>query len=165
MSSRAAQSTTEPADHSTVAAYEPAAERLFNPTRLDRIAARIRASALDRALADGADPSGSPRLAARAAVLASGEGRAQIAENLERLLAAADHPRGAWTVRPDRAAVATNRQAIRDLVELLRANVPVYVCGLASLQRLLRDGSGSVYVGDAERLRANLERARAASCR
>ncbi len=163
MSTRTAiQTATDSNAHAAVAACEHAAERVLNPSGLDRLAARLHAAGLDRRIAAGADPASSPRLAARAAVLAGPEARVQIAEDLERLLGAAEHPRGAWTVRPHREAVTANRAAVRDVVDLLRGPAPLYVRGMAALCGLLRDGTGPAYVGDADRLAAGIEDAHAA---
>ncbi len=165
MSARSAvQTPPGPSSQAVVARCGRTAARVLEPGRADRLAARLRSGALDRGLAAGADPTSSPRLAARAAALGSRDGRARIAENLERLIGAAEQPRGAWAVRPDRAAVIANRQAVRDVVEMLHGNAPLYVRGLAAVEQLLRDGTGPVYVGDADRLSVRLESARAALC-
>jgi hypothetical protein len=124
--------------------------------------ALARATGLDASLADGADPSASAAVAARASVLGTARARAQLADALDALVTASAERGRAWAVRPHRGAIAANVGALRDLSALLRDPRPVYVRGIAMLNRLLRDGTGPVFLGDGARLAAALDDARRA---
>jgi hypothetical protein len=126
------------------------------------VVARARAAGLDASLADGADPSASAALAARAAVLGTPRARGQIADALDALVRACAERGRRWIVRPHRGAITANEAALRELSDLLRDPRPVYVRGIALLNRLLRDGAGPVFLGDGARLAAALDDARRA---
>jgi hypothetical protein len=134
----------------------------FEPSTLARLRARARARALDAALIAGADPTGSLLLAARARQLTSSRRRAALAEAIARLHAHAQAPASRCRVRPCRAAVTANFEGLQELAVLLRADVPLYVHGLAALEELLSDGTGPLYHGDAAALSRRLLAARAA---
>lgn len=113
--------------------------------RLAGLGARVTRRAADAALSDGRDPGASAVLAARARQLTSPRARRRTALALERLaLTAAGHPLRTW-VAPSRAAVTANREALLELAAVLRACRPVYAGGVATLELVLRDGSGPVY--------------------
>lgn len=125
------------------AATPPA--RLFTPGRRTRVAARLRAAGLDRALADGADPADCPRLAARAAQLTCRTARVRLADTVERFVLAAELP--SWgRVSPARGGVRANRAQLLELGARLRDDAPVYARGMAELRLMLRDGTGPAYV-------------------
>jgi hypothetical protein len=126
------------------AAATPA--RLFCPGVGTRVVARARAAALDQALADGADPTECPRLAARAADLTAPSNRRRLAATVERFVAAAGLPRQLVTIQPARRAILANRGALLELASVLRGQAPVYARGLAQLTLALRDGAGPLYV-------------------
>jgi hypothetical protein len=119
--------------------------RLFGPGRRTRLAARLWAGTLDRALADGADPADCPRLAARAAQLTSRDARVRMADTVERFVLAAELP--SWgRVSPARGGVRANRARLLELAARLRDDAPVYARGMAELKLILRDGTGPAYL-------------------
>lgn len=105
-----------------------------------RLAVLWRRAELDRALADGAQPSVSADLQLRAAQLESMRVRAGYAAALRNVLDAAEEPR-----RPISSAAPLNRRAIRsarpalvDFATALRRPEPVRACGVAIAATLLR---------------------------
>jgi hypothetical protein len=138
------------------------AGRLLAPGRPARMIARLRAHSLERALIAGTDPACSRPLAARAAQLTSRRNRVQVAAGLERLLEAAEGPQRRWWAVSRRNSLVANAAAIGELAELLRADTPLYVRGIALLNQLLTDGTGAAYLGTSESLARELDDARAA---
>ncbi len=138
------------------------AARLPQPTALTRLAARLFALRLDRALMSGADPAGSPRLAARAALLTSRQSRASLADALHHLIRAAQGPQRRWWALGSGAAVHANASELHELAGLLESDTALYAQGLASLNELLKDGDGPAYRGDATALARALSDVRAA---
>jgi hypothetical protein len=132
------------------------------PSRAARLIARLRHCSLDRALIAGADPASSPQLAARAARLASTRERTLLAEGVERLLRAAQGAQRRWSAVSRREPLLANSAELHELASLLRSSRPLYVRGIAIVQRLLSDGTGPAYFGSAERLQCELRDARAA---
>jgi hypothetical protein len=120
-------------------------QALFEPTLIARIRARSRRLALDHALADGADPAGSPILAARAAQLISHTSRQRLASGLEQMALTADAPRSRFRVAPRRAAVRVNRAGLLELAATLRRGGLLYARGIAILELVLIDGTGPAY--------------------
>ena len=113
--------------------------------RFATLGAWVRRRAADAALSDGRDPGCSAVLAARARQLTSRRSRQRTALALERLaLTARRRPSRTW-VAPSPTAVAANREALLELAAVLRACRPVYAGGVATLELVLRDGSGPVY--------------------
>src|SRR2546430_1931839 len=96
------------------------AERALRPPRGARIAARIFAGRLDRALIAGADPATSPRLAARAAMLTARASRAELADGLEQIVASAQRPPSRGRALPLHASVLANAPLMRELAATLR---------------------------------------------
>ena len=142
------------------------AERLLGPSAAVRIAARLRRSALDRALTDGADPAASRLIAARAAQLASASIRARIADGLERLAPSANRPRSRARILPSGAATLGNRSELLELAGLLRGDRPLYARGVAMLEVILTDGAGPAYTdlrGEALARQLQIARARLTS--
>ena len=120
-------------------------QALFEPTLISRIRSRSRRLELDRALADGADPTASPLLAARAAQLVSRAGRYRLAAALEHLALTADAPRRMFRTAPRRVSVAANRAGLLELASTLRQGGLLYARGVAILELVLIDGAGPAY--------------------
>jgi hypothetical protein len=119
--------------------------RAFAPGLAARLRAWSRARALDRALAAGSGADGSSALALRAARLTSPRTRARVADDVERLLAAAEAPPSPRRIGPCRAVVAAAAEQLRETAALLRGPTPVYARGIAMLTLLLSDGTGPAY--------------------
>lgn len=137
-------------------------ERALHPPWSARLAARLLGDRLDRALIDGADPTSSPRLAARAAMLASPATRAELADGLDVILASAQRPPSRLRVLPRHSALLANASLLRELAGVLRGPAPLYVRGIAMVQRLLTDGTGPMYTSrDGAALERVLRKARA----
>ncbi|MCL2419468.1 MAG: hypothetical protein FWD04_09260 [Conexibacteraceae bacterium] len=124
--------------------------------------ARLRASALDRELADGIEPWRTPVHTARALQLASARNRDTLARSLERMVEQAEEPSTPWigaVVYPSRARVREARPLMWKLASTLHSNAPVAPRGIAALESLLTDGAGPAYSdGDAEALKHELAR-------
>jgi hypothetical protein len=118
---------------------------LFSPRLVTRVVARVRRLALDQAIADGADLTTSPHLAARAAQLAAPGTRSRIAEGLEHVVLTADGPRGRLRTPPLREAVQANRARLMALASILRHGGLLYARGIAVLELVLIDGTGPAY--------------------
>ncbi|HET9103655.1 MAG TPA: hypothetical protein VFN55_09900 [Solirubrobacteraceae bacterium] len=132
------------------------AAQWFAPLR-----ARLARRAVDTALSEGCDPAASPRLAARARQLTSRRRRYATAVALEVLIHAIDRPPSGGHVRPSRTALAFNRDRMLDLVSVLCSPRPVYARGMATLELVVRDGTGPAYADrHGEWLAAELVRAR-----
>lgn len=142
--------------------HDRLAVRVLAPGRLARLAARVRSASLDRALIAGADPTRSPQLAARVAILTSPGTRTSIADGLERLLQAAEGPPSRRRVRPRRGPVLASAGDMRELAALLRGSSPLYVRGIAIVDQLLTDGTGAAYFGPGEDLERRVREARTA---
>jgi len=111
--------------------------------RRDRLAAVLRAGAIDRELIAGADIAGSSRRQVRAARLTSRPARLALAAGLERLIGAGSPAR--MRVRPPQESIRAAAPALRELSAQLRGPTPLYARGLAMLNELLADGSGPLY--------------------
>jgi hypothetical protein len=136
------------------------------PGPFARLAATARAGDLDRALCEGADPSSSRPLAARAATLTSARHRASLADGIERWLHAVDRPVSRRRVLPARDATASNAPGLRDLVARLRSPESPSARAVALAERLVRDGTASpAYTGDRAALRHSIGEANAAFAR
>jgi hypothetical protein len=113
-----------------------------------RLGVLVHRGTLDRALAHGADAANTRMLALRAGQLAGTRCRTTLADALEDALAATDRSarrRASAAIDPDRTAVRSNRTALLDLVDRLRAPEPVAAGGVARLLMLLRDGGGPLF--------------------
>lgn len=96
---------------------------------------------LDRRLAEGADPDASPTLRLRASQLRSTEGRARIADRLQRVLDEAHAPaRVHLVLRPHRAEIRARAPELRALIGRLRSNLPVTPQGAAMSSQLVTRG-------------------------
>jgi hypothetical protein len=142
--------------------YDRLARSRLAPGPLPRVLARVRSGPLDRMLIAGHDPASSRQLAARACTLTSRRHRAQTAEGLERILRATQESPSRRRVLPRRSSVLANAPAIRGLADQLRAPSPLYARGLALVNELIADGTGPLFVGDAEELTWRLLQARSA---
>lgn len=112
-----------------------------------RVAARLRATSLDRALAAGLDPSSSPALAARADLLRKHRAREAVAAAIYQTLkdATVGIPPYSMRVPPARDAVRRNRRELLDLAAELRQAEDVSARGMAATCLLLGDGTGPLY--------------------
>jgi hypothetical protein len=142
--------------------YERRVVRSLRPGPLARLTARVHSQSLDRALIAGADPSGSPQLAARTAQLTSPRTRALISGGLERLLRGAQGPQRRWSAISRRGQLLANASRLHELAGVLASDVPVYARGIALLNELLTDGNGPAYHGTVESLARRLDEARMA---
>jgi hypothetical protein len=120
-------------------------QALFEPTLITRLRARSRRLELDHALAEGADPSSSPLLAARAAQLVRPAARYRLAVALEHIALTASAPATPFGVRPRRRAMHANRTVLLELATTLRKGGLLYARGIAMLELVLIDGSGPAY--------------------
>jgi hypothetical protein len=149
--------------HVLVAEEADRLKRAMRPPLGARVAARVFARRLDRALIEGADPVSSPRLAARVALLTSPSTRGELADGLDRLVATAQLPPPRRRVLPRHSSVLANSKLLRELAAMLRDTGPLYASGIAMLCLLLTDGTGPVYSArDGRVLEGELLRARAA---
>jgi hypothetical protein len=145
------------------AEHARAVERALRPPWHARVGARVLSDRLDRALMDGADPTTSATLAARAAMLSSPATRAELADGLDVIIASAQAPPSRLRALPRHAALLANASLLRDLASVLRGPAPLYVRGIAMVQRLLTDGTGPMYTSrDGIALERALREARAA---
>jgi hypothetical protein len=135
-----------------------------------RLLASCLASRLDCALASGASPETSVRLAWRAARLTSGRYRRDLATSLWRIAATAGEARtpGVYplaSARPItallvRSSAARFGEELGDLAESLVAPGPVAVRGVAMVNQLIADGAGPLYRhGGDDELHAVIRRA------
>jgi hypothetical protein len=117
------------------------------PRLSDRLAARLRARRLDRALAQGTPPEASAPLALRAQRLTEPEQRSSIARELRRILPEAHHSRrpAFSRIMPSRGSVWAAREELRRLAEMLEDPGPVAAGGVAQARILLTDGTGPLY--------------------
>jgi hypothetical protein len=120
---------------------------------------------LDRALIEGVDPMASQRLYARAALLTSAPVRDELADGLEQLASRAQRPSRRWWATPRATAAAPNAELLLELAGLLRERSSPQARGVAMVLRLLSDGTGPMYDGDARALELELREARAAIAR
>jgi hypothetical protein len=149
--------------HVLAAERARAVERALRPPWHARIAARVLGDRLDRALMEGADPTTSATLAARAAILSSPATRAALADGLDVITASAQAPPSRLRALPRHAALLANASLLRELASVLRGPAPLYVRGIAMVQRLLTDGTGPMYTSrDGIALERALRKARAA---
>ena len=141
--------------------YERLVDRTLSPGPLARLAARARCVSLDRALIAGADPTGSPLLAARAAQLTSTRSRAAIAAGLKELVRHGTEPSGAGGRSRDAASCSPAPRRCTSLPRCC-SDEPLYARGIAMLGKLLTDDTGPAHLGAGEDLARLLAQARAA---
>lgn len=134
-----------------------------SPTLATQVLAAVRCKALDRQLADGADPADSPALAVRAVQLTQPAVRGRIATALERWATASSETPRRFEARPPEGAIARNRQELRELAALLRGRAPICAGGIARLRLMIVNGAGLAYTdATGEGLARELEQAREA---
>jgi hypothetical protein len=118
-------------------------------TPVQRIAARIRATRLDRDLAAGASPDSSPLLALRAQALVRPSMRRALARRVQQLLddAAHEEPTRVVSARVPvrRERILPVADALRLLIDRLLTPGPVPARGVAVVHDLLTDGAGPLY--------------------
>src|SRR6476620_3684086 len=95
--------------------------------------------------------------ARRLARLSSRRHRDQLAQAIDTVLLAASRPAGRTRILPDREALWANSQALGGLAVRLRGTEPLDPEAIASLRRLLSDGTGPIYVGDAQALARQID--------
>jgi hypothetical protein len=127
------------------------------PGPIARLAAQLRARAVDRELIAGRGEHSSATLRARALRLNSRRNRESLAESIDLLIAAAGVRPSRVRIAPSGDAVLANASSLRALSIRLRAAPPMTPRALASLTGLLTDGTGPVFQGDARALAAELE--------
>jgi hypothetical protein len=125
-----------------------------------RLLTRLRALAIDRALADGASPDSSATLSLRAQSLIGSRHRLYLARELRSLLRAAGRPVHRFDpILPVPAHVLLAHELIEEVVETLEGAEPIDARGAAGLEVLMRDGSGPLYgTGESPALRLALQR-------
>jgi hypothetical protein len=121
---------------------------LLRVTRRDRLRARLHAAALDRRLADGADPDREVTLALHARRLLTPATRRALAGSLRRSVAMSRARPSPGHPRPPVPAHVADCAAMVDAVaDRLAAARPVAPRGVAVVRVLLTDGSGPLYSG------------------
>ena len=119
-----------------------------------RLLACCAGARLDRALAAGASPEASARLAARALRLTSPGYRRDLAASLRRIVAAAGEPAAVMLPCPvavpprvpfSRARIRRSAGPLASLAGQLAAPGPVPAQGVAMVSALLADGAGPLY--------------------
>jgi hypothetical protein len=124
--------------------------------------ARMSASALDRQLADGAEPESSDLLFAHASRIVSPSSCASLAASLLRVLVISQTPRRISNRAPWRPnKILSVRDEMLALADRLDRPGPLRARGVAQIRVLLTDGSGSLYHPGAggSRLRSDLRAA------
>ena len=126
------------------------AAHAYNPGRWDlltRIKTATGRLALDRRLAEGANPGSRPELARRAAVLSGWRTRHALAAGIERIVAEAVAPPRAHgaDVPVQRDEVLAAQAELLRLAAALRAESAAGVRGVATASLLQTDGTGPVF--------------------
>jgi hypothetical protein len=112
----------------------------------ERLVARLRASALDDALIEGASPESSVPLALHAQHVSAPTQRRLLACSLRRIVAAAEAQTPRHRGAPlNREAVRRARSGIESLADRLASDEPVDARGVARVRALLSDGTGALY--------------------
>jgi hypothetical protein len=109
-----------------------------------RVAARLHAWDLDRALAEGASPDSSVSLALHAARLYRPSHRSGLAHTVRGLATIAARPRRLKAPVSSRAVVEAAHE-LEAVAARLAAPGPVEVQGVAKVRSLLADGAGPLY--------------------
>jgi hypothetical protein len=108
----------------------------------------FRRSRLDREIAEGRDPTGSPEHVLRAAQLTDAAARRRLARSLREAVADTDPsraPRLGSAVPVYRAEVASWAQGLLGLAETLERSGPANPCGVARTLALISDGTGPLF--------------------
>ena len=114
----------------------------------ERVAARVWADRLDRALARGTAPESSCLLAVRAHTLTRPSVRRGLARSLQRVLVEASGPlpHRLWAKVPVRRdTVSDARPVIQSMIDQLLTPGPMSACMVAHVKDLLTDGYGPLY--------------------
>jgi hypothetical protein len=111
-----------------------------------RLVTWLRASALDRELAGGADPMQSDELSLRVGQLRSAKRRTRLAVGLRSAVELANHHHEPLVMtRLRRPEIKANQELLLALADLLRDDEPLGVQGLAMTSVLVADGSSPLY--------------------
>jgi hypothetical protein len=112
----------------------------------------LRRGSLDRSLAAGEDPAGSPDLARRARQLTSRRTRATLAASIRDLLDAAEEPPRVFSspVPIQRHEILRERQMLLQVAAALDSEDELEPRGIALVDRLLIDGGSPVYMNGSE---------------
>jgi hypothetical protein len=115
--------------------------------RWSRSIARSLGPFLDRRLAEGCSPESHLLIAARAQLLASPVKRLMLAHNWTDLLTQARTPPSLRDPRApiNRDSIVANEPGIQVLCDVLVAQTPVHVRGIALMSWLLANGAGPIY--------------------
>jgi hypothetical protein len=112
----------------------------------DHLRVRLRAAALDRALAAGTSPESSVALAVHAKHLHDGAQRSVLARSLRRVGVSSEAPMAERVHAPlDREAIRRARGELDALAARLASSEPLDVRGVARVRTLLADGTGPLY--------------------
>src|SRR4051812_27149283 len=132
---------------STVALLDrPYGGAVLRPVRVgDRVGARLRSAALDRALVRGAAPESDVALTLHARRLIAPRMRHRLAHTLQGVVAMTRRP-PLPPARPPGAQVAGAGADLLALAERLRRPDPVDARGVALVRMLLRDGGGPLHL-------------------
>lgn len=124
--------------------------KALTPKRpIESLLTRLVGTSLDLRLAAGAAPESSRWLAARAYFLVCPQSRVELARDwLAVLSPARGRTARASRIRPDPRRVLGLEPEIRQVVERLRAPLPVGVRGVAAARCLLMDGTSPLYVAN-----------------
>jgi hypothetical protein len=117
------------------------------PSRRLQLRVRFSADALERRLADGANPLASPQLALRARQLVDRRTRRRLAFSIKTIVRSAEEavPRPQVAVSYDLVAVRAARTDMCALADRLLEPQTVAERGVAMTSMLLRDGCGPIY--------------------
>lgn len=119
------------------------------PGPLRRLWVSLKATSLDRALAEGVKPSESVELSMRAGQLVGESQREQIATSIQALLDLAGQDRqiflGPTRLPVDRERLEANRARLEGIAETLLGPRPVSPRGVAMARRLITDFRGPIY--------------------
>jgi hypothetical protein len=124
----------------------------------DRLLARYRARALDRALAGGESPDASVALGLRARFLISRRCRDQLGQTLQRIVRERGRSPSIARARLNAEGIDAAAAALAELAGRLLASGPVEARGIAQVRLLLSDGTGPMFrrrCGDDLRPRVN----------
>jgi hypothetical protein len=122
---------------------------------LHRLSVRLRRRGLDRELAAGVNPAGSPDLELRAWQLVQHSSRRRVARGLRRAVRDAQNHRLnelSSVVPIPRQAVTQWSQGLLDVADAIEQSDCVSACGIALALELLTDGTGPLYDPGAEDL-------------
>ena len=119
----------------------------------DRVLARVRARALDRALASGIPTDTTPALWLRARALTRPWVARELGQQLCRIVQEAHEPRRmpGMRVTPARERVLAAEDDLRVLASRLQSGEPIAAHGIAKVHLLLSDGTGPLFHRDSDR--------------